>query len=204
MDFIPVPNVCMIELIYGHQNQTMENVLHYTGQNVSDPAILMGLAQNAFTQWAATWKTQQSNVLWLGTVRATSLEQQNSPSVEYIPTTGNAGTQSADPLPANCAALIQVLTAYRGRSYRGRIYIPGLCDNQATGSTLSETTKDALTNSFSYWDFLDVSGEPYGLCVVSRFHNKAPRVVGIHTDATGFSCGNYVVSQRRRLPGRGV
>lgn len=204
MVFVPVPNTARIELVYTMGSQVMENVLHYTGNNISDPEILTSLATNALASWQATWRTHQVLGLRLNLVRATSLEEQNSPGVEIVPDTNYNGTANADPIPYNCAALIQLLTAYRGRSYRGRVYLPGLGEGDQTNSNLAGSLVTALNASYSYWDFLDVSGEPYAMVVVSRFHNGQPRSIGVCTNVQDFKTSLTIASQRRRLPGRGI
>lgn len=50
-------------------------------------------------------------------------------------TTGGSG--SSTPLP-QVAGLIKLTTALRGRSFRGRVYIPNVAENEITGRTLSD------------------------------------------------------------------
>ena len=204
MTFVPVPDTCQVELVYSYVGQRMENVLHYSGNLDGGLPTLEALANNAVTQWAATWKAQQSNALTLVAVKVTDLRTQEAPAVEIAVTTNNAGTRSSSTVPSNVAICIQLKTLNRGRSFRGRVYLPGVTTDQFGGDTVVAGIKTELTDSFDFWDFLDASGEPFGLQVVSRFHNGAARVTGIHTDVTGFVVNPYATSQRRRLPGRGT
>lgn len=203
MPFVPVPDTCMIELIYDYQGSVMENVLYYSGLNVNDGGVLLGLAGNAFESWGATFKNYQSNALTLREVKATDLSSETGATAVYTPGSQNVGSRPDEGLPANCAMLLSVKTLKRGKSYRGRIYVPGLTEDQCAGSTWSGGAVTAFNTYFGSWDFLENDGEPYGMQVVSRFHNGAPRAIGVHTDVTGWTAKPTVASQRRRLPGRG-
>lgn len=203
MAFIAVPDTAMIELVYWYDNSAMENVFYYSGLNVDDAGVLQGLAENAYDMWYATFRHYQASSLFLIEVKATDLTQESGAVYEHILSGLNFGERPDQGLPSNCAALCSIKTAKRGKSYRGRVYIPGITEDQCSGSTLAAGLVTAFNGYFGNWDFLDVDGEPYGLQVVSRYHDKAPRTVGVHTDAVGWACKGTIASQRRRLPGRG-
>lgn len=204
MAFIPVPDTAMVELVYNFYSFKMENVFYYSGLAVDDPATLEGLCADALTQWYATFRIWQHSQLSLFQIKATDLTSESGPTAVLTPTTGNVGTATGDALPFNVALLLSVHTAKRGKSYRGRLYIPGMCEPRCVASTFDSELVDAMQAAFSYWDYLDVNGEPYAMQIVSRYHNGAPRTLGVHTDVSGWTAQPIVASQRRRLPGRGA
>ena len=203
MQFIPVPNVAQIELLYDIQGQKCENVLHYAGFNVGDPGTLQALCDSALASWGQTMKGQQSENLTLVSIKATDLTSQDGATFEYTTDLPQPGSAAGEMLPFNCALVLSLKTAKRGRSYRGRVYVPGLVETQQASSIWTAGTLTAFQSWYTYWDYLDVSGEPYALGVVSRFHNGAPRTTGVFENVTSVVVNNVVGSQRRRLPGRG-
>lgn len=116
------------------------------------------------------------------------------------------GIQTGDALPPQCAALLRLTTSLKGRSYRGRIYLPpGDESEQANGtwnSTMTTNLNDVCTQlkavygpggSNAYWR----------LCVVSRYHNGAKRPTPVATQITDVTYDSRVRTQRRRVSGVG-
>lgn len=204
MAFVPVPNVCQLELVFGFSGQVVEWVFHYAGDFDPPEQMLTDVATNACSQWQSAFIGITSNAMTLMKAKATDLSQQNAPGVEVAPTGSATGTKNEQALPTNTAAIVSLKTAYRGRSYRGRKYLCGLCEDQVNVNTLAANYKTALATAFDYFMFLDTSTGPVGLVVVSRYHNGAPRAVGVSTPVTNFIIQDTVGTQRRRLPGRGT
>lgn len=61
-----------------------------------------------------------------------------------------AGTQSSsgDPVPYTCAVVVSLRTNYAGRSYRGRMYLPGLTEGQSAGGRVGQTQVNAWQTVF--------------------------------------------------------
>lgn len=203
MAFIPVENCVQIQLVYLYDGQVVENVLHYAGQTPASENTLTNLANDAFTSWQTTWRTKQPTSLALTKVIATDISSQNGASIEVPHSTANTGTVNEEGMPSNVCYLISLKTANRGRSYRGRLYLPGVCEGAIIVNTIGNAVVAALQDSYTYWDYLSDDGDPWALVVASRYHNKAPRSTGITTNVTSFHVDPTVASQRRRLPGRG-
>lgn len=203
MIFVPIPNTAKIELVYSIDGQTLENVLHYVGGASPTEDVLNLLAADTVTQWAATWKLRQGAGCQLMKIKATDVSREDGPAIEYNTGLPAVGSINSEMMSNNVTACISMKTAKRGRSYRGRIYLPGITVVEVATNTLDITATGPLDDSFSYWNFLDADGDPWGLVVASRFHNGAPRTVGVTTPVTGFITNKTVASQRRRLPGRG-
>lgn len=204
MAFVPSPGVFQVELVYSYQGSKMEQVLHFAGLQTDDPAKLEAMANNAFTMWSTTFRLRQVSQLNLIAIKATHLAAQNSPAVEVPFSEDNAGAEAYPPMPGNVALCITMRTMLRGRSYRGRTYLPGITGNSFSGSNITGAVIADVITWFDSWEFLDVEGEPYANVVLSRYHDHVARVAGVATPVTGWSANPVVASQRRRLPGRGA
>lgn len=204
MSFIPTPTCAQIQLVYNWQQQICVNTLYYAGNNATDPDVLMALAEDAFLMWNAATKPLQNTSCALTMIRATDMSNETGPSVEFVTSPPNTGTLSGENLPANCAAVVSLRTAGRGRASRGRIYIPGLNTQQVTNSIWHDSVRDSGPSFFENFQFLDANGEPFGLQVLSRQFNGVPRTAGLLRQVTSVIVNPHVASQRRRLPGRGT
>lgn len=204
MPFIPVPNTLQAELVYSWNNEIVENVLHYeSGGAVSLPEM-EGLAAALATWFGASMKTQVSNACSLTNVKITDLTFQNAPGIDYSVGLPIVGTVSNESLPNNVSLSIAKRTIFRGRSYRGRVYQVGLCENQVTGNTVIAGTKTALLAAWELVKSFTISGSVYNLVVVSKYSGGAARSEGLTTPVLNFSTDGLIDSQRRRLPGRGT
>lgn len=203
MAYIPVPNIAQLEFTYAWQGQRCQNVLHYFNEVNWTSALLLGLANAAVAEWNTNVKPRCVATLQLVEVKATDLETQTGPvafASSGLPVTG---TLSGTSVPNNVTVALTKRTDQRGRSYRGRIFHPGLAQTDITTNTI---VAGALTAILAAWTALLVVSDgtnPCEMCVVSRFQGGAPLGTGIHTIVTGLTSDGIVDSQRRRLPGRG-
>jgi hypothetical protein len=203
MAFVPIPNAAQLEFIYQWDGQIVENVLTYKILVDVTAANLQVLTTAAIAWWSANLKPLQSNQAALLTVKATDLSSQTGPVVEDttgLPIVGTGGTAS---VPNNVSIAVKLITANRGRSYRGRIYHIGLPTSTVTGNTVAGATRTSLRNA--WLAALTLGTAPiWTLAVGSRYTANAPRVTGIATTVTDISVNSVVDSQRRRLPERGT
>jgi hypothetical protein len=109
------------------------------------------------------------------------------------------GDDGANPLPFQTAALISWKTSRRGRSFRGRTYIGGFCEDHSDGRQLSTDLKNALEDFTGH-----VEGAGY-FGVISLFEpNPSPppssvaRDPGILTLISSHSVHGFWRTQRRR------
>jgi hypothetical protein len=203
MIFVPVPNTAKIELVYSIDGQTLENVMHFVGANPPTETDLTNLAADARLMWHGTFRNIQALGCQLVKIKATDCSSEDGAAIEYTTLLPDTGTISEEMMSNNVTACVSLKTAKRGRSYRGRIYVPGLPISAVSTNTLTTTVVNYLNSYFSEWNWLDNDGEPWGLVVASRYHNNQPRVIGVTTPVTSFITNSTVASQRRRLPGRG-
>lgn len=117
-----------------------------------------------------------------------------------------SGRLAAEALPAQCAVVMTLATLVKGRSYRGRIYLPGLPETYDTAGALTATAIADITTIET--NLLAVFG-PAGsnanwqLCVVSRYLNKIKRATPVGTAVASLSFDTIVRTQRRRVLGVG-
>lgn len=204
MPFIPVADTIQAELIYSWDGQVVQNVLHYKA-NTGGTQTEQGELGLALVTWFDTvLQPLVVSTLTLNTVRMTDLSSEVAPGSEFavgLPLSGTlAGGLS---LPNNCAIVMSKRTAFRGRSFRGRIYHPGLAESQVTNNALVPATLTSLLTAYNDLVFLAGATYTYTMQVVSRYSLGEPRITGLATEVTSITSDGVIDSQRRRLPGRG-
>lgn len=202
MPFVPIPNAAQLEYIYTWDGQICENVLTYFINTAVTTTNLQHLASAAITWWSANLKPLQSSSVALLTVKATDLSSQIGPVVEDTTGLPIVGTGASGAVPNNVSVAIKLITANRGRSFRGRVFHVGLVNSVVTNNTVALATRTNLRNA--WLAALTLGTSPiWTLAVGSRYTNNAPRVTGLATEVTDISVNAIVDSQRRRLPERG-
>lgn len=164
------------------------NVMHFR-QTGTNPAAL-----------AADIDANVNNVLWnfedthakITEIDITKLDG-SSTTFPYVTGSGADYTgfsSSHDVIPQG-AAIIKLVTAKRGRSYRGRLYLPWVAETFSTNGVLDATT---VTNVTAAWvTFLaDMASAGPQLVVASYLHSTAEDVIAI-------LCEGMLATQRRRL-----
>lgn len=204
MAFTAFPGTCQVELTMTWAGQRVQNVLHYHKLVTFDATTLTGIANAAVTKWNTYIKPRVNVTCSLVEVKATDISTQTGP-VAYA-TTGLPiiGTVAGASLPNNATVAVTKRTAKRGRSYRGRIYHPGLSISDVTGNVVSPGVVTALIAAWTNFLILNDGATNANLVVASRFQSGVQLVTGEVNDVTGFTVESTVDSQRRRLPGRGT
>lgn len=205
MAFIPVNLVAEVEMRYLWDAQRVENTLYFH----SNPAVDLDTAlMDALGLYMVTWFDDHlSNYLCtdisLQEVYITELTNDTAPTVSYVTGLPLPGLVAEDSCPNNDGVCVSFRTAGRGRSARGRNYVPGMRKTQLTNSTWDTSYVDGIAGVY---DLLRTAGpDNWAWGVVSRYHNNAPRSTGLFQAITAALVVDYVVdSQRRRLPGRGT
>lgn len=118
-----------------------------------------------------------------------------------IVTGGLAGTVSAAALPPNVSLAIKRVSAFTGRSARGRIFVPFLNQNfmQTDRNFVTQAAADAWVDLLDALDTV-LLGEGWTPVIVSRYSGGALRTFGITFPIISWQYGDLNVdSQRRRL-----
>jgi len=203
MSFVPVHNVAQLEYVYRWDGQIVQNVLHYGCSSTVDVESLQGLTTAAIAWWTTHLRPNISSACSLITVRATDLTTQTGPVVEDTTGLPLAGSGSSSAQPNNVTVAIKLITANRGRSFRGRVFHVGLSGTAVVANEVSTTTRTNLRNAYLA-AFILSTAPTWSLVVASKFTNNAPRLEGLATVVSDVSVNPTVDSQRRRLPERGV
>lgn len=204
MPFVPVPNVCAVHIRYTAQLQQCENILYFAADGGWDSSQLVDIAGEVGAWWQTELRPITSAGVQLREVYAEDLSSATGPTGTSTPATPTFGQNTSPAMPANVSLAVSFRTALRGRSFRGRNFFVGLCENQVADSAVLSDTVSAIQAAYT---LLLPSGGQFtrGIwSVVSRYSNGAPRAVGVSTFVTSVVVVDAVVdSQRRRLPGRG-
>lgn len=205
MPFVPTPNCVSVEMLYTQDGQQIENVLHYVKASPWGLASMEELAQGIFDIWSTTWAADNpTNLTWDG-IRVTDLSSQTGPVLIFQDDLPIVGTNVSPALPNNCAMVVTKRTALRGRSFRGRVYHPGLTEARVTGNTITTNFATTVANQYENLIVIEVQGgaDEALMVVLSLVADGQPRTEGQATPVTRMEVNLTVDSQRRRLPGRG-
>lgn len=204
MAFIPAPNVVQVEMIYRAESQYLENVFHYRIPTPPDTTKMNSIAGTLAVEWSTHMKQGTANGCSLVEIKCTDLTTDDGITTSFTSTLPIAGTGGTESTPLNCAAILSWKSAARGRSARGRTYVPAV----------PETFTDQSVVNSTYLGYLDLWGSALmtlapgdttcELVILSRYHLGLPRVTAVCYAVTGFTTKPTIVSQRRRLPGRGT
>lgn len=204
MPFVPVQNVMQTNVRYTLHGEQVENTLYWFAELGVSPSVLQLAAENLLQEWRDNIMTQLSVDLQLREVYAFDLSSSTGSVYTATGTGGPFPGGLNDPaLPGNVAACLSFRTANRGRSFRGRIYLPGLTEPSVIGNNLNGIRAAGITAGFAVVSTVMAS---LGLAhvVVSRVSNGVPRTTGVATGVSSILFTDTSVdSQRRRLGGRG-
>jgi hypothetical protein len=137
-------------------------------------------------------------------VKVTDLSSVSGFSLTLTGSLPIAGGNASPALPNNTALVITKRTLQRGRSFRGRIFHPGLTENQVTANQVAGATVSALVAAYENFKGFTLTDGEAVLCVLSRYSGGNARVTGLMTPVENFTSDGFIDSQRRRLPGRGA
>jgi len=133
---------------------------------------------------------------------ATDMSVQGGP--QSITTNATNGVISSPSEVASVAGVVSGRTAKRGRSYRGRSYIPGIPTNARLNPTDFTTAKaTAIAAAFAALQ-VDLDAIGFDIVVASRQHNNVVTNPAEQNEVIAFVMDNHYDSQRRRLFGRGT
>ena len=205
MPFVPADNVIGVEMRMRLDSQRVENTLYFykvTGWTAADVPVVF----NALLVWWNTYySVPVSNQLSLNEIKVTDLSSPTGFAFEIPTPTPKPTGDSAEPAaPNNVALCVSFRTGSRGRSARGRNYVPGIPKTAITANTVDALTVSGIAAAYN--QLLTVAdGLGADWVVVSRFtagDERPAAVISFINAATVVD--STVDSQRRRLPGRGL
>lgn len=205
MAFVGKANCVQANLRFTQDDQLLENTLYfeYKGGTLDVPAMTV-LGDDLITWWTDSVRLYLVAALTFREVYLTDLSSQTAPTVTATTGLPANGALSQAALPNNSAACISFRSAGRGRSSRGRNYIPGISEDSVIGNSITSATQNNLVTSYEELQDAATYTDDWTWIVYSRFENGNPRAEALiaPVDAVLFT-DNTIDSQRRRLPGRG-
>lgn len=122
------------------------------------------------------------DITYLGTASAT---------VSFIPATPAhwTGSGGSDPIPQGCA-VVTLQTATRGKSHRGRLFLPWVAELNQTAGTLDAGSVTAMQTAWAEF-LVDMAANSMPLSVASA-------KLSTQTDVTTALVRPYLKTQRRR------
>lgn len=144
-----------------------------------------------------------NSTVTLDELRAVDVKPGTKADLFYSPAPALVGGEGAsgELLPPTVALVSSFYTDLKGRSYRGRVYLPGGSEGSQTAGVWSAAH---LLNQKRMLDWLYDRYGPthtntnFTWVVISRFLNKAKRVTPIATPITSYAQHAQTFSQRRR------
>lgn len=182
------------------------NIVHYNSATLApwSAADLFDLANAIKTAWKVTTGTigiagNITQDVTIQRVVATDLSEEDGVQEVSNVADGPAGGTAAA-LENGIALCASLRTGFSGRSFRGRLYVPGISssnggsDPNHVGGTYATNMQTAVTNTFQG------TGVRAGWGVLSRVHNGLLRENAICTPITSVVVNTRLDSQRRRMP----
>jgi len=203
MAFIPTPLTAKCTLNFTVDAQDVILTFYFEAEAEFDASTLLGLA-NALAQWAVDELLPLlSNGISLTGANATGQVTDHAPSVDSdlafpFPGAVNSPTQAPQ-----VAGVVTERTPDRGRSFRGRSYVPGIPTAAlASPGTMGSTFVTNLLAAYGALADVEAS-QSVDHVVNSKVHNHAPRAEGVNTLITAYTMDTALDTQRRRAVGRG-
>jgi len=205
MAFIPCNQVVEAVLRFTLGGQNVNNVLNFLCSTTVTPTNMVSLGSAIIESFVdSSWWGNDVAGIDFQDVKLTDLTTisgpvviQTSSATHSLPLIPTAHTD--DVIPNNAALVVSAHTANRGRSFRGRTYLSGI-RNAQTASTVAVISATAGRAVELFNDIFSAAVlVNYTPVVLSRFTGGAPRLAGVATNITSYSCNVNLDSQRRRL-----
>ena len=203
MPYIPVINTVMVETRMQQDSQKVENTTYWAFASAPTVAQMTTLVNAIEAWWVANYAPLVSAGVTLRETVATDLTTQSGASVAFPAVGTPAGGNASAAMPNNVSLAVSFRTAKRGRSYRGRNYMVGICDSHVAGNTYDASFLGNVQDCYEALFPVQSTANAQWV-VVSRYHDKVARTTGVATPIISVTITDATVdSMRGRLPGRG-
>lgn len=205
MAFVPAPNQVLVEWRMIRAGQKIENTLHVN--MLAEPVIseMTDLAVACWDWWENTLAPLTSVGVLLVSVVVTSLHEADGVQYTYAPDTTTTGEIVGLSLPNEVTLCVSLRSGHRGRSARGRFYVPSLVfDQMLDENNVEAAAVDAFRTALQQL-INDVTDLGKQANVVSYRTNNAPRPGGpVYFPYTSAVVVDSIVdSMKSRKPGVG-
>jgi hypothetical protein len=198
--FIPVPNTIACHLRGTLNGEQVENTLYFHKAEAWS-VVTMEAFSAALALWYRTAIVGQlSKEYMYRECMAADLTTADGLLTVDDTGAGLVGGNFSDASSNQAAFCVRFSTGRRGRSYRGRNYIPGIPEDAVSGGRISTALANLLTTSYDVLNGYDVLFGAQWV-VVSRIADGVPRAYGISTQVVSASYSTLALaSQRGRRP----
>jgi hypothetical protein len=203
MAFQAAPSIVQTTIEGRQDNQLTINDLFWFASGTITPTSVSTLLTGLFNWVNTTLSPLLSRDLSFTRIRAVDLSSATGLAQEQA--IGAVGGVDVEAAPNNVAACVSLRTAQRGRSGRGRNFVPGIPNSVITLNTLDPTFITDLVSAYSTLIGAGAFVAGWELVVLSRVTGGVPRAVGIGIPVTdAIMVGNSVRSMRSREIGHGA
>lgn len=199
MAFIPLPRGIKITFVFTLFGQEVTVTLHVQAPENVTPTILQQAGVAAINLWETSMRNTMSNDVTLQKVVLTDVSVQDGAQRIQLPGTLVTGSITSPAMSSNVAAVVSLRTARIGRSYRGRIYIPGIPESLVTSNGLDTSLRSALSSLGAAVNSV-FTAAGFQTVIASYYNNGAVRTTGHAEPVTSYQVPTTVKTQRRRLP----
>lgn len=203
MAFIPIPSAAKVDIQGTWQSQQVKTVLHFGYITAPVESNLVDLATDVFQNFDAGLQSSRASNYSTDRVVATSQQSETAPVGVYLPSAPRVGTGGSTSVPLNAAWAFTHRTALRGRSFRGRTYLPGLTSSILDDAGEGDLATLAGIASIFVTHFITSPPSDWAWGVATRFTDHFPRAQGFLTPVIAVAVDTLLDSQRRRLKARG-
>lgn len=184
MPFVPFESAVRTAVRWSCEGQNIVNTLwfrHLAEFDMPEGAILA----DRLNDWANGFlRPQLASTVIFEDVTVYDMRSEDSWVIVDDQNQGSAGTNVGNVLPLNAAMTVTLITARRGRSYRGRNYVSGLVENAASGTLFTVIDTTAVGNAYEELLSSDFTSEGWTLVVASRQPGTPPTILGVTTPVT--------------------
>ena len=206
MVYIPLDSVASIEVLMRLHEQSVETTYAaYHPSTPIDSVSLQNLAEVVLGWVTTVYFPLLSNLISCVGVKVVDLTTSSGGTYTAVPGSSLVGSIAQPAINNSLAFCIKHLTAARGRSYRGRSFVPGIPVTSLTDpNTLAVVLANELVDAFISLDGT-IEDANWGAVVVSRRSGGLPRVAGVATPILNHAYSKLILSnQRRRAVGVGI
>ena len=198
MAFVPLPDGIKLCFNFLLRSIPVSFCVHVQAPGTVGQADVDTVAAIGLDWWDTVFRLLVSNDLCVNNIQATDVSQQPAVQTTLPALTNPCGDAAFDAAPNNVATVVSLRTAFIGRSYRGRIYIPGLVASSIVDNQISTGQQTGLQNAFAALDAaFDLAG--YTWVVASYQENNVLRSTAVGTPVQTLIVNRRVDTQRRRL-----
>lgn len=200
MAFQPAPDCAEVVVKQTLQGIEVRNILTFRKTTGYSQADLDALADSISTNWGSEMLVRQYTAMQFNGVDVRGLTLQNDLFGSSALGAGVGGTSTGTPFPNNVAYCLKFVTAFTGRSARGRIYIAGLgtIHAEANENYITSTAQTQLRTAIQNICTSVPAGWQH--VIVSRTSNGAPRATAVAFEVLTYQTTDALFdTQRRRM-----